>query len=116
MSIVEQMGFQSPYDLWRWAEDRFTERDYRGAAKTLEHLLETGDLTHEHSQVLELLARSYYHSAQLRNAARVTDEALRLEPSNGYLALLMSRTLERSGDQAGADRYRSRAEALGVTL
>lgn len=116
MSIVGQLGIQSSYDVWRWAEDRFEERDYRGAAKTLEQLLETADLTHERAQVLELLARSYYHSAQLRNAGRVIEDALQLEPSNGYLALLMSRTLERSGDQASADRYRSRAEALGATL
>ncbi|WP_110238732.1 hypothetical protein [Nocardioides gilvus] len=114
MSIIGHIGAQSPYDVWRWAEDRFADRDYRGAAKALEDLLEVDELTHEHAQVRELLARSYYHSAQLHNAARVTQEALRLEPTNGYLALLMSRTLERSGDKVGAQRYRLRASALGV--
>lgn len=116
MSIPVQNASHSPYDVWRWAETRFADRDYRGAARALEGLLKSEGLTHEHAQVRELLARSYYHSAQLRNASRVADEALRLEPTNAYLALLMSRTLERSGDTSGATRYRVRAQALGLSV
>ena len=104
-----------PYDAWRWAEEQFERRDYLGAARTLEGLLRHPDAHEDYlAQVRELLARAYYHSARLERAAETAKAALVREPTNGYLALLISRTLERSNDPEGADRYRRRAAALGV--
>jgi hypothetical protein len=106
---------RSPYDAWRWAEDQFTQRDYIGSARTLEALLENPEVDASYrSQVHELLARAYYHSARLAPAATAAREALEADPANGYMALLLSRTLERQNDAEGAERYRRRAEALGV--
>lgn len=106
-----------PYDAWRWAEDQFARRDYLGASRTLEALLQDPDAHEDYlAQVRELLARAYYHSARLQLAAETARSALALEPTNGYLALLLSRTLERSNDPEGADRYRRRAAALGEEL
>lgn len=106
---------KSPYEAWRWAEDLFGQRDYYGAAKMLEELLEGAD-EHEAylAQVRELLARSYYHSAQVRKAVEASRAAFELEPDNGYLALLLSRSLERDGQREEADTYRRIADALGA--
>lgn len=105
---------RSPYDAWRWAEELFGRRDYIGAARALESLLEHPETEGtDTSQVEELLARSYYHSARLAPAERATRAILEREPANGYMALLLSRTLERSGQKEEAEKYRLRALALG---
>lgn len=104
---------RSEYDAWRWAEELFSQRNYTGAAKVLEQIIEESDSSEVQGQVHELLARSYYHSARLGPAEREARAILEREPANGYVALLLSRTLERSGDKDGAERYRKRAAALG---
>lgn len=109
---------QSPYDAFRWAEELFSDRDYYGAAEILRHLVETHGQSHEQSHELgavrELLARSYYHSAQLGRAVEAAREALAHEPTNSYVALLLARSLERSSRLEEADRARRLAEALGA--
>lgn len=103
-----------PYDAWRWAEELFSRRDYLGAAEYLEALLENPAVDQSHlPQVRELLVRSYYHSARLQKAAAAARRALADEPSNGYLHLLLARSLERAGEDEAASTHHRIAEALG---
>ncbi len=70
----------------------FDAGDPAGAAKILEPIL---DAEPGHSDVRLLLARSYYHSAQLRRA----EEQLRIlvdrDPTDHYARYVLGRTLER---------------------
>lgn len=103
-----------PYDAWRWAEELFSRRDYVRAATYLEALLENPHADAAHlPQVRELLVRSYYHSARLQKAADAARTALRDDPSNGYLHLLLGRSLERAGEEEAAATHLRIADALG---
>ncbi|MBE7323299.1 tetratricopeptide repeat protein [Nocardioides sp. Y6] len=106
---------RTPYEKWRWAEQLFEARDHLKAAEVLEDLLQdpevpVGDLP----QVRELLARAYFHSARLDRAADAAREALRHEPGNTYLVLLLGRSLERAGRQAEAEPHLRMAAAAGL--
>lgn len=105
----------SPYDVWRRAERLFTARDYLGAAATLEELLDDPAVDERDlSQVRELLARSYYHSARLGRAASTARDALEKDPGNDYLVLLLGRSLERSGHADEAAPYLRMAAATAT--
>ena len=107
------------YDRYRWAEDLFAHRDYRAAAKVLEALLDEAaerpdEVGHGLGEARLLLARAYYHSAQLRRAEATVRDLLTDHPTDAYAALLLARTLER-GSRHGEARVALRmAEALGA--
>jgi len=103
----------APYDLYRWAEDLFAQRDYYAAAEVLQHLLDRHADERDLAQARELLVRSYYHSAQLGRAVSAARAALESDPANGYLVLLLARALERSADPA-AEGARRLATALAA--
>ncbi|QCX27117.1 hypothetical protein [Nocardioides jishulii] len=106
---------RSPYDLWRWAEELFSTRDYLGAATTLESLLVHPEVDERDlAQVRELLVRAYYHSARLGKAAEAARAALAADPGNTYLLLLLGRSLERAGHAEDALPYLRMADATGV--
>lgn len=106
-----------PYDAWRWAEELFTRRDYVRAAEYLETILDHPEADNAHlPQVRELLVRSYYHSARLQKASAAARDALEHEPSNGYLHLLLARSLERAGDDENAGTHLRIAQALGQQI
>ena len=107
------------YDRYRWAEDRFAHRDYRGAARTLEALLDEAaerpdDVGHGLAEARLLLARSYYHSAQLRRAEATARALLDDDPADSYAALLLARTLARGSRHDEARPLFRLAEALGA--
>jgi predicted Zn-dependent protease len=104
------------FQRYRRAQSLFEARDYRGAARELERLLaeSDGDLLHSMSAARLLLARAYFHSAQLRGAEETTRAILRDEPVDAYAALLLARTLERSGRRDEAVRALALATALGA--
>ena len=104
------------YQDYRRATSLFDARDYRGAARLLERLVaESGpDVLHGLSAARLLLARAYYHSAQLRRAEESSRAILRDEPADAYAALLLARTLERSGRRDEAARALALATALGA--
>jgi predicted Zn-dependent protease len=102
---------------FRWAEDLFARRDYFGAAKVLEGVIaDVTDAVDHHglTDARTLLARSYYHSAQLRRAEATARDLLADDPSDAYAALLLSRTLERANRRDEAATYRALATALGA--
>jgi predicted Zn-dependent protease len=107
------------YDRYRWAEDRFAHRDYLGAARTLEALLAEAserpdDVGHGLAEVRLLLARAYYHSAQLGRAETTLRALLADHPTDEYAALLLARTLERGSRHEEARAASRFAEALGA--
>jgi Flp pilus assembly protein TadD len=107
------------YDRYRWAEDLFAHRDYRAAARVLEGLLAEAesrpdDVGHGLAEARLLLARAYYHSAQLRRAEATTRELLTDHPTDAYAALLLARTLERGSRHDEARTAFRLAEALGA--
>ena len=104
----------SPYDLFRYAEERFAQRDFHGAAQALERLLEDKDA--DTTAARELLARAYFNGALLQKAEVAARILLEREPDNGYAALLLGRTLQRLSKHDEAAKVLARAEALGETV
>jgi predicted Zn-dependent protease len=77
---------------WARAQYLFDARDYAGAAELLtdvvaEHPDQTGPRL--------LLARAYYHSAQLHRAEEQLRAIVERNPVDDYACLLLGRTLER---------------------
>jgi Tfp pilus assembly protein PilF len=105
------------YDRYRWAQDLFAHRDYRTSARVLEALLaelDGLDAGHAVTEARLLLARAYFHSAQLRRAEATARDVLAEDPTEAYAALLLARTLERGSRHAEAARAMSLAAALGA--
>ncbi|MDO9456193.1 hypothetical protein [Nocardioides sp.] len=109
----------TPYELYHRADRQFDLRDYLGAAKTLETLLT--DLAaddegpgHGTAHARLLLARAYYHSAQLGRAETAARAVLAESPTDAYAALLLARTLERGSRHDGARDALRLATALGA--
>lgn len=59
-----------------------------------------------------LLARSYYHSAQLGRAATELRRVLEQDPAESYAHLMLGRTLERQGRPADARPHLRLAAAM----
>ena len=110
-SMLERM---STYDAFTWAQDHFEQQDYYRAAEILAHLVGTDADAAATGEVRELLARAYYHSAQVGRAADAARALLDLEPTNAYAALLQARSLERGSRRVEADAARRLAVALGA--
>jgi Flp pilus assembly protein TadD len=64
--------------------------------------------------VLELLARSYFGSAQLQRAEDVLTRLVELAPANGWARRALARTLERQSRAADAVVHHRVADALGA--
>ena len=114
MNVTAMLERLDAYDAWRWAVDLFEQRDYYAAAEVLRHLLAIHPYAAELGEARELLARSYYHSAQLDRAVDAARDALAHEPTNAYAALLLARALERSSRIEEAAAARRLADALGA--
>lgn len=109
--------FTTPYDRFRWAEDLFAHRDYRGAVRVLEELLAVAsveEVGHSLTDARTLLARAYFHSAQLRRAEETTRVLLAEDPTDAYAALLLAHTLRRAARPEEAERAMELAVALGA--
>lgn len=70
----------------------FDAGDYITAAKELAVI--TAEEPGNHSALL-LLARAYYHSAQLRRAEATLREVIAHDPTEAYAHLMLGRTLQR---------------------
>lgn len=81
-------------ERWERAQFLFNDKDFTGAAKLLADVVEeypgqTGPRL--------LLARAYYHSAQLRRAEEELRVVVDRDPVEHYAHLMLGRTLERQG-------------------
>lgn len=70
----------------------FDAGDHAGAATILAGVTQEAP---EHTAALELLARAYYHSAQLTRAEESARALVEREPDNAYAHLVLARSLER---------------------
>ncbi|GAA1517502.1 tetratricopeptide repeat protein [Streptomyces synnematoformans] len=92
---------------WERAGVLFEARDYAGAAKLLTAVVEEYP---EQVAPRLLLARAYYHSAQLRRAEAELRAVLDRDPVEHYAHLMLGRTLQRQGrDEEAAGPLRTAA-------
>ena len=68
----------------------------------------------ENEAAVELLARSYFGSAQLAKAEDVLTRLVDLAPANGWARRALARTLERQSRHAEATAHHRMADALGA--
>ncbi|MCW2816228.1 MAG: hypothetical protein JWN84_3683 [Nocardioides sp.] len=107
------------YERYHGASRQFDLGDFLGAARGLEALLmdlaaETEGPGHGLTHVRLLLARAYYHSAQLGRAEATARAVLSESPTDAYAALLLARTLERTSRADAAGEAMRLATALGA--
>jgi predicted Zn-dependent protease len=81
------------------------------AARILEAVLAAEP---ENQGALELLARSYFRSAQLTRAEEALARLVELAPANGWARRALARTLERQSRAADAAVHHRLADALGA--
>ncbi|MER7761779.1 tetratricopeptide repeat protein [Streptomyces sp. NPDC097619] len=95
----------------RWARARlfFDAKEYANAARVLDGL--AGEAPEQLAPRL-LLARAYYHSAQLGRAESELRGILERWPVEDYATLMLGRTLERQGRAAEAAPYLRMAAAM----
>jgi predicted Zn-dependent protease len=89
----------TPAEEYRRGELFFEMQDYVTAARILAGIVteDPGNLS-----VRLLLARSYYHSAQLGRAEAELRRVLEQDPAEAYAHLLLGRTLQRRNRPAEA--------------
>ncbi|MCP2336824.1 tetratricopeptide repeat protein [Actinomadura rupiterrae] len=100
------------YDEFQRARMFFDARDYISASRILAPVAEAEP---RNGAVAELLARAYFHSAQLGRAEDAFHRLIDLDPGNGWAYEALARTLERRNNPAEATRYRKLAAAMGIT-
>jgi predicted Zn-dependent protease len=96
-------------DGYRRATALFEFGDPLGAVRLLEPIVEAEP---EHVSVRLLLARAYFHSAQLRRAEEEFRAVLERDPTDHYARFVLGRTLERMGRPAEALPHLRMAAAM----
>ncbi|GGW10796.1 hypothetical protein GCM10018980_50020 [Streptomyces capoamus] len=99
----------TPAERWERARLFFDAKDYAGAARVLARLVEE---VPEQTGPRLLLARAYYHSAQLRRAEAELRTVVERDPVEHYARLMLGRTLERQARHEEAERHLRIASAL----
>ncbi|MFE9255373.1 tetratricopeptide repeat protein [Streptomyces sp. NPDC006879] len=100
-------------ERWARAQLFFDAREYAAAARVLSNLAPE---TPEQLAPRLLLARAYYHSAQLSRAERELRDILERWPVEDYARLMLGRTLERQGRAAEAAAHLRIAGAMTGTF
>ncbi|MFG2127058.1 tetratricopeptide repeat protein [Streptomyces sp. NPDC048751] len=96
-------------ERWERARMFFDAKDYAAAARVLNGLVEE---VPEQTGPRLLLARAYYHSAQLRRAESELRAIVERDPVEHYARLMLGRTLERQGRHEEAGPHLRLASAL----
>ncbi|MGW5640023.1 tetratricopeptide repeat protein [Streptomyces sp. NPDC003832] len=104
---------ESALERWERALLLFDAKDYIGAARLLADLVEEAP---EQTGPRLLLARSYYHSAQLRRAEEQLRRIIDRDPVEHYAHLMLGRTLERQGRHEEAAPWLRMAAAFSGEL
>lgn len=107
----------SPFELrLAWARSLADHGDFAAAATALAELVDEARATgtvHGTTELSLLLARAYFGSAQLGRAEAVLRDLVEQHPDDGYLHLLLGRTLQRQRRHDDARRHLALAEVLG---
>ncbi len=96
-------------EKWERAQLLFEVKDYTKAAQLLAEVV---DEVPFQTDLCLLLARAYYHSAQLGKAEAQLREIVDRDPVDHYAHLLLGRTLERQGRADEATPWLRLAAAL----
>ena len=99
-----------------WARSLFDHGDFSAAATALTELVDeagAAETLHGTADLELLLARAYFGSAQLGRAETVLRRLVEGAPDDGYLHLLLGRTLQRRARHEDARRHLALAEVLG---
>ena len=96
-------------ERWERARMFFDAKDYYAAARVLEGLVAE---VPEQTGPRLLLARAYYHSAQLRRGEAELSALVERDPVEHYARLLLGRTLQRQGRDDEAEPHLRLASAL----
>lgn len=96
-------------ERWERAQLFFDAKDYAGAARVLGGLV---DEVPEQTGPRLLLARAYYHSAQLHRAETELRALVERDPVEHYARLMLGRTLQRQGRHAEAESHLRIASGL----
>ncbi|OLZ74808.1 hypothetical protein AV521_01270 [Streptomyces sp. IMTB 2501] len=99
----------TPAERWERARQFFDAKDYAGAARVLTGLVEE---VPEQTGPRLLLARAYYHSAQLHRAEAELRDIVERDPVEHYARLMLGRTLQRQARHEEAERHLRIASAL----
>src|SRR3954465_14524678 len=92
----------TPAERWERARLFFDAKDYAGAARVLSGVVEEAP---EQTGPRLLLARAYYHSAQLKRAEDQLRVIVERDPVEHYAHLMLGRTLQRQGRQDEAEPW-----------
>ncbi|WP_406723902.1 tetratricopeptide repeat protein [Streptomyces sp. GD-15H] len=109
MDTMYSYDHGTPAERWERAGLFFDAKDYAAAARVLSGLVEE---VPEQTGPRLLLARSYYHSAQLRRAEAELRIIVERDPVEHYARLMLGRTLERQGRNEEAESHLRIAAAL----
>ncbi|WP_260478614.1 tetratricopeptide repeat protein [Kibdelosporangium aridum] len=96
-------------ERWERASLLFDAKDYAKAANLLAEVV--AEVPEQVAPRL-LLARAYYHSAQLRRAEEQLREVVERDPVEHYAHLMLGRTLQRQGRHDEATPWLRLAAAL----
>ncbi|MEU9172939.1 tetratricopeptide repeat protein [Streptomyces sp. NPDC048420] len=99
----------TPAERWERAQLFFDAKEYATAARVLGGLVEE---VPEQTGPRLLLARAYYHSAQLRRAETELRLIVERDPVEQYARLMLGRTLQRQGRHDEAESHLRLASAL----
>jgi hypothetical protein len=99
-------------ERWERAQLLFEARDFIVAARLLVVVEEVPEQTGPRL----LLARAYYHSAQLRRAEEQLRQVIDSDPVEHYAHLMLGRTLERQGRRDEAAPWLRMAAAFSGEL
>lgn len=97
------------------ARSLFDHGDPIGTANALADLVaevREAEVLHDTTELRMLLARAYFGSAQLGRAESVLRELVAERPTDGYVHLLLGRTLQRQGRHTDARQHLALAEVL----
>jgi Flp pilus assembly protein TadD len=103
----------TPVENYRLAELYLDSGDPRSAVRLLEPLASGTFAT---TAVRLLLARAYFHSAQLRRAEQQFREVLDLDPTDHFAHFALGRTLERQSRPDEALRHFRLAAAMTASV